>query len=308
MEKLSDYTKEIKTQAKLLGFEAIGFVNIKSISKDFENFYKKWLRNGFHGTMSYLERNAQQRFNPESLLENAQSAIVVLAPYYHIDIKTASNYKISRYALGKDYHYILKTQLRELLKYIQQINNQCQGRAFTDSAPVPERYLAHQAGLGFIGKNGMLIHPQLGSYTFIGVIYIDKELEWDTPLHNYSCGECSRCIQACPDHAIIEPGIVDSNHCISYKTIEHKGSFETNSNLRGYIFGCDICQMVCPYNQHNKETGWKAFRPAPHITALTDNDWKKIGSSKFKKLFKDSVIFRTGLKKIRRNINEIESD
>lgn len=303
---MKKYSKTIKNKALELGFYAAGFADLTQISQELEQFYYTWLEKDFHGDMAYLKKNAAQRFQPDLLLKNAKSAIVVLAPYNHGKPELKSRYKISQYAVGTDYHYVVKQKLNELLEFLKTLDPEIEGRAFTDSAPVPERFLAARAGVGFIGKNGMLIHPELGSYVFIGELYINAVLEYDKPLHGYSCGDCTRCIQACPNNAIVAPGEVDSRKCISYKTIEHKGEFEPSENLSGHIFGCDICQNVCPFNKNAPEIGWQEFRGKPEILNLTDEAWKETGSSKFKKQFGNTVLFRTGLRRLRRNINRIE--
>lgn len=306
MASMEKYSEDIKNKAIELGFHAAGFADLSQISRELEKFYDTWLEKDFHGDMAYLKKNAAQRFQPDLLLHNAKSAIVVLAPYNHGKPRLASNYKISRYAVGVDYHFVVKQKLAELLSFIKNIDPKTEGRAFTDTAPVPERFLAAQAGLGFIGKNGMLINPELGSYVFIGELYINATLKYDKPLEGYSCGECTRCMQACPNNAIVAPGEVDSRRCISYKTIEHKGEFEAEANLSKHIFGCDICQNVCPFNKNAPKIGWQEFRGKPEILNLSDEEWKQIGSSKFKKQFGNTVLFRTGLRRLRRNMNRIE--
>lgn len=348
-------TKRVLNKAIEIGFHAAGVVDLRKIDTEFEKYYFDWLQNGYHGEMAYMDKNAQQRFHPEMLVENAKSAIIVLASYNHNKPKLSSKYKISRYALGADYHFVVKQKLNELLEEVQTIITDVKGRAFVDSAPVPERYLALKAGLGFLGKNGMLIHPELGSFFFLGVLYLDKKLKLTDPVsievekssfsetpptnkipgiqeNSYEdkieklpcctmiaqtgfneanapkkekfaeCADCDLCMRACPNNAIIEPGLIDSNKCISYKTIEYKGEFTDNNSLAGYIFGCDICQQVCPYNKELKITGWPEFAPRKEIADLTDEDWQQMGSSQFKRLFSKTVLFRTGLKRLRRNI------
>lgn len=309
----NQHTTQFIAKAHEIGFHAAGIVDLTTKDPEFEKFYNDWLHNGFHGGMAYMEKNAQQRFKPEMLVKNARSAVVVKASYNHGKPKLKSRYRISRYALGVDYHYVVKKKLNELLGYIQSLYPEVNGRAFTDSAPVPERYLATKAGLGFIGKNGMLINEELGSFVFLGVLYLDALLESPNSIDKGTvlpemfsqCAECDLCIRACPNVAIVAPGIVDSNKCISYKTIEYKGEFSENEQLAGYIFGCDICQQVCPYNKEIDITGWPEFAPRKEITELTDEDWQKMGSSQFKRLFRNTVLFRTGLKRLRRNIEHL---
>lgn len=308
----SDYIKIIVEKSKQIGFLDAGVVDLEERDPDFEKYYFDWLQKGYHGEMAYMEKNAKQRFHPEMLVENAKSAIIVLASYNYHKPKLSSKYKISRYALGADYHYVVKQKLNDLLAYIQTNFPGIQGRAFVDSAPVPERYLASKAGLGFLGKNGMLIHPEFGSFVFIGALYLDKGLvdpnrgtldKLSEHSKNYTqCADCDLCMRACPNNAIVEPGLVDSNKCISYKTIEYKGEFTDNERLAGYIFGCDICQQVCPYNKDATISSILEFNPRKEVTQLTDDDWQAMGSSQFKRIFGQTVLFRTGLKRLRRNM------
>ncbi|MDA3866799.1 MAG: tRNA epoxyqueuosine(34) reductase QueG [Salinivirgaceae bacterium] len=320
MSQIRKHTTSILSKARELGFHAAGIVDLNTIEPEFKQFYTMWLNKRFHGEMHYMEKNAAQRFAPEQLLTNAQSAIVVLASYNHGISQGNSPLKISRYAVGLDYHFVLKNRLNQLLTYIQTFDTKVQGRAFTDSAPVAERYLATKAGLGFIGKNGMLINSQLGSYTFIGELFLDAELDTlKSDIHESArknnttgyaanfdqCANCDLCMRACPNNAIVEPGIIDSNKCISYKTIEYKGELSANDRLAGYIFGCDNCQQVCPYNKEITTVGWTEFKPKATIESLTKEDWLAMGSSAFKRTFTDTVLFRTGLKRLRRNIAKI---
>jgi epoxyqueuosine reductase len=307
----NQHTTQIIDKAIEIGFHAASIVDLTNSDSEFEKFYKQWLQKGYHGEMTYMEKNAQQRFKPDMLLEKAKSAIVVLASYNHPVPKLNSRYKVSRYALGVDYHFVVKQKLNDLLEFLKTVYPEINGRAFTDSAPIPERYLAAKAGLGFIGKNGMLINESLGSFTFLGVLYLDAPLENHNSFNTgkalpemfSQCAGCDLCLRACPNGAIIEPGIVDSNKCISYKTIEYKGDLNKSDKLVGYIFGCDICQNVCPFNKDIDIAGWAEYAPRKEITDLTDEDWQQMGSSQFKRLFSDTVLFRTGLKRLRRNIN-----
>ncbi len=308
------HINEIKQKATDLGFLEANFIDLTSISSDFEAFYYSWLKKQYHGEMQYMEKNAKQRFEADLMLQNAQAALVVLAPCSPQKPNLQSRYKISRYSVGLDYHFALKQKLNELLTFIQALYPNAKGRAFTDSAPVPERYLAAKTGMGFIGKNSMLIHPKHGSYTFIGELYLDIKPEHFTEKTSSdnlgfnpefpNCADCSLCMKACPDGAITASGIVDSKKCISYKTIEYKGEFKEKEPLAGYIFGCDICQQACPYNKGLTENGWEELQPKKEIAELTDEDWHTMGSSKFKHTFSNTVLFRTGLKRLRRNIEQ----
>lgn len=328
MENLNLYSEEIVDKAKELGFNAIGTAPLTMPDNEYKAFYYDWLRNKFHAEMQYMKKNAAQRFAPNMMLEQAKTAIVVLVSYNQEKPKFNSRYKIARYAVGLDYHFVIKSKLHKLLTYIQTLVPEVQGRAFADSAPVPERYLASKAGLGFIGKNGMLINTALGSFTFIAQLYINAHLEINDvfPKSNveqketrettslrigYSsgfenCTNCDLCMKACPSKAIHAPGIIDSARCISYKTIEFKGILQNHERLAGFIFGCDICQQVCPYNKDIQINGWPEFKPSEQLTSLSDKNWHEITGNQFKRLFRSSPMLRTGLKRIRRNIESID--
>lgn len=307
MPNLIVHTEQIRDIAIKMGFGAVGFTDPSEIDEQFRKQYDNWIKTGRHGEMHYMKNNGAQRFQPEMLFDGVKSAIVLLVPYNHGRRPQKSSYKMSRYAVGSDYHFVVKNKLSELLSAIQQINPEVKGRAFTDTAPVPERYLAASAGLGFIGKNGMLINPELGSFVFIGSLYTNATFKLDEPITGYDCGNCSLCMKACPTKAIVKPGELDSRRCISYKTIEFKGTFAPVEKLSGHIFGCDICQTVCPYNKNVPQAGWQEFSGKPEVLEMTDEDWKQLGSSKFKKRFGDTVLFRTGLRRLRRNISQNEN-
>lgn len=329
MKNLNLYNEEILSKAKELGFSAIGTTQLALPDNAYKDFYYNWLQNKFHAEMQYMQKNAAQRFAPDMLLEHAKTAIVVLVSYNQEKPKLNSRYKISRYAVGLDYHFVIKSKLQNLLTYIQTLAPEVQGRAFVDSAPVPERYLASKAGLGFIGKNGMLINTLLGSFTFIGQLYINADFDIDALIINSNneyerinqaqgsqvgyltdfeyCANCDLCIKACPNEAIRSAGIIDSARCISYKTIEFKGVLQNHERLSGYIFGCDICQQVCPYNKDILINGWSEFEPCKQLSSLSDENWHEITGNQFKRLFQSSPMLRTGLKRIRRNIESVDN-
>lgn len=304
---ISNKTDLIKKIALEIGFNKVGFVELTKIDENTINKYNNWINNGYNAQMDYLIHNNNLRFNPKDIFHGANSAIVVLVSYDNTRPKLNSKYKISRYALSTDYHYIIKNKLNLLLSKIKDINNDIDGRALVDSAPVMERYWAVKAGLGFIGKNGMLINPELGSYTFIGTLFINAKIEVNEKTINSTCDSCNKCIKACPNNSILINNIIDSNKCISYNTIEHKTDINNKLDLKHYIFGCDICQEVCPYNKNLDVKIMPKLIRNLDIVNFSTSDWKNIGSSKFKKTFSPTPLFRTGLKRIRRNIEFIDS-
>ncbi len=299
---LSDF---IKTTAVNLGFYKCGISKAEHLAKDAEKM-EQWLSQGNQGEMSYLERNKDKRYNPELLVENAKSVITVLYNYYPGQkLDEDDNYKISKYAYGKDYHYIIKEKLSKLLTTIEEKTGERNARVFVDSAPVLDRAWAHKSGLGFIGKNTLLINKKGGSFFFIGHIIIDLELDYeqDVDFNNY-CGSCTKCIDACPTEAL-KGNCVDARSCISYLTIEYNG--ELPQNLKGkfnnWIFGCDICQDVCPWNRFSTSHKEPLFEPVSDLQNMTKEQWKVIDKPQFNKLFKNTAVKRTGYNGLKRNID-----
>lgn len=295
----------IKEQALLLGFEACGFSSAEPLVS-FREDYLSYLRNKYHGTMMYMERNIDKRLDPTLLVDGAKTIISVLYNYYTPDIEADRKYKVSMYARGIDYHYILKEKLEKLAEIITTNNGSFTYRIFVDSAPVMDKVWAWKGGLGWIGKNSCLIHPSGGSYFFIGEIVCDLELPADAPVEE-RCGTCTRCIDACPTKAITAPGKIDASRCISYLTIEHKGDIdpELKEHFHDYIFGCDICQTVCPWNRFAKPHKEQHFNTLDQVKAIEDNGLDAVSSSLFKKALRSSPLARAGVKKMRRNIQYI---
>ena len=265
-----------------------------------------WLNQGMHGEMGYMANHFEKRIDPSKLVEGAKTVISLLYNYY-TDKKQADSAapKISKYAYGQDYHFIIKRKLKSLIQFIQENIGEVNGRCFVDSAPVLERDWAKRAGLGWVGKNTLLIHPKKGSYFFLAELIIDLELEIDHPMKDY-CGTCTRCIDACPTEAISKSGyVVDGSKCISYFTIElkealpiaYKGKFEN------WMFGCDICQEVCPWNRFSKPHQEEAFLPHPDLLEMNKKDWEEITEEVFRKVFKKSAVKRTKYKGLKRNID-----
>jgi epoxyqueuosine reductase len=292
----SEMTDLIKQQALNIGFDACGIAN-PIFLKDDADYLSDWLHSKKQGEMSYMENYFEKRTNPQLLVENARSIIVVLLNYYPAQQQTTDAPQIAKYAYGDDYHYIVKSKLNELKQFIDQHICPTNGVAFCDSAPVLERRWAEQAGLGWIGKNTNLIDPTLGSFFFIGELILDIELLYDKPQAPH-CGTCTCCIDACPTKALLEPFNMDASRCISYLTIEKKGEIpvEFHPYLSNCAFGCDICQDVCPWNK----------KVIPHKTAalsfsfveMTNDDWQTLSKPSFNKLFKNSALKRAGYKKL----------
>lgn len=305
---ISEKTKLIKKQAIKIGFDEIGIIKADFLSSE-ENYLKKWIDNNYHADMNYMERNLEKRLNPALLVENAKSVIVVLKNYFPKKKQNKNTYQISKYAYGNDYHKILKDDLYKLFEFINTEIEPAKGRIFVDSAPVLERSIAKKAGLGWIGKNSMLLTKK-GSFFFIGEIIIDLELNYSNPQINSYCGSCSKCIDACPTSAISEPYIINSNKCISYLTIEKKNEFNKNLNLnfKNYIFGCDICQDVCPWNNNSIPSKDERFNPHFLLLQLKQKDWENLSVQTFNNIFINSAVKRTKYKGLFRNINYLKNN
>jgi len=302
-------TQNIKQKAIELGFEACGISTIERLNKE-EVFLKNWLHNNYHGDMTYMARNIEKRVNPAELVEGTNSVISVLLNYFpEKNINSESHYKISKYALGKDYHYVIKDKLRLLMDFINELVPKTPMRAFTDSAPILDKSWAIKSGLGWMGKNTLLINKQLGSFFFIGEIIIGLNLDADSPLNTEYCGICTKCIDACPTDALIEPYKMDASKCISYLNIESKSNIpdELKPKLNNWIFGCDICQDVCPWNSKLTPTNEPLFKISEELFLMKKEDWENLEKPKFKKLFKSSPIERGGYKRMKEMI-ELQKD
>jgi epoxyqueuosine reductase len=304
--KLADFPENISelivSKALELGFSACGISEANHLSLD-EAFMEEWLSQGYQGEMYYLERNKEKRYNPQLLVENAWSVVSVLFNYFPAEqIDTSDNYKISKYAYGTDYHIVIKEKLQELFLFTKKHFPDLTGRVFTDSAPVLDRAWAQKSGLGFIGKNTCLIHPRKGSFHFIGHMILSIPLEINKqPVTDY-CGTCRRCIDACPTGALIAPHKLDSRRCISYLTIENKEPFSQDFNFDNWIFGCDICQDVCPWNRFSEPHSEPRFRLSDEIKNMRKTDWESITEDSFNRIFKDSAVKRTKFSGLKRNI------
>lgn len=301
----SNASDSIKQKARELGFLECGIVPAGFLAEEKQHL-ESWLTEGMHGEMTYMERNSEKRLDPGLLAEGARTVIVVLQNYYTPATPADPEAPIiSKYAYGTDYHFVMKNKLRQLLEFINTEIAPCKGRPFVDSAPVLERAWARRAGLGWIGKHSNLISLTHGSFFFIGELLIDIEIPYDEPRQvRDHCGTCTRCIDACPTRAIVANRVVDARKCISYQTIELKG--DPDPNLRGKfenrVFGCDICQDVCPWNLKSQKHAEPAFEPAPRLLELLKEEWHQMDKPMFNQLFRNSAVKRAGYNGLRRNL------
>jgi epoxyqueuosine reductase len=265
---------------------------------------EKWLKNNSQGQMSYMENHFDKRLDPTLLVDGAKSVVSLLLNYYPSELQREDSYKISKYAYGQDYHFVIKEKLNELLFSIQEHIGAVSGRAFVDSAPVLDKAWAAKSGLGWVGKNSNLITQKVGSFYFIAELIIDLELEYDFATTDH-CGSCTACLDACPTQAIIAPYQVDGSKCISYYTIELKDHLpeEMKGKLDDWAFGCDVCQDVCPWNRFSKAHNEPLFQANPELLSFSKQDWEEITADTFQKVFKDSPLKRTKWEGLKRNIN-----
>lgn len=263
-----------------------------------------WLKNNAHGQMSYMENHFDKRLDPTKLVDDSKSVISLLLNYFPEETQISDSYKISKYAYGQDYHFVIKEKLKELLFSIQENIGEVSGRAFVDSAPVLDKAWASKSGLGWIGKNSNLLSKQVGSFFFIAELIVDLDLEYDNAVTDH-CGSCTKCIDACPTEAIVSPYVVDGSKCISYFTIELKENIP--SEMRGkfddWAFGCDVCQDVCPWNRFSKPHKEPLFNPHPELLSMTKKDWEEITEDTFRTVFKNSAVKRTKFDGLKRNID-----
>lgn len=296
-------TAQIKNIASGLGFSFCGISKAEFLEEEAPKL-EAWLKRGYQGKMQYLENHFDKRLDPTKLVPGAKSVISLVYNYYpKKDIAQTNNLKIAKYAYGEDYHFVVKDKLKEFLQRIQDEIGEVNGRVFVDSAPVMERAWAKKSGLGWIGKNSLLLNRSMGSFFFLAEIILDLELEYDGPIKDY-CGTCTACMDACPTDAIPQPYVVDGSKCISYFTIELKEEIpnEVKGKFENWIFGCDICQDVCPWNRFSQPHNEPRFQPHPDLEHLSQNDWKEITEEVFRKVFKKSAVKRTGFTGLKRNI------
>ena len=297
-------TQKIKQKAFDLGFSFVGVSKAEFLEKEARHL-ENWLNASHHGKMSYMENYFDKRTDPRLLVDDAKSVITVL--YNYFSTKTQEDKeapKISMYAYGKDYHLVIRKKLNQLHDFINEEIAVVNARGFVDSAPVMDKAWAERSGLGWIGKNANLINKGSGSYFFIGELIIDLELELDGPIKDY-CGSCTKCIDACPTEAIIKPYVVDGSKCISYLTIELKDEIlpkEFSGKMQNWMFGCDVCQQVCPWNRFSVQHKEPSFEPNLKLLKLTKNQWNELSKEMFNELFKKSAVKRTKFDGLKRNI------
>lgn len=301
MDKLKN-TQLIKTEAKRLGFLSCGISKANFLEEEAPRL-EKWLNQNMHGEMSYMENHFDKRLDPTKLVEDSKSVISLLLNYYPSETQRDDSYKISKYAYGTDYHFVIKDKLKNLLNFIKEEIGDVYGRAFVDSAPVLDKAWAAKSGLGWLGKHSNLLTKQVGSFYFIAELIIDLELEYDTPVTDH-CGSCTACIDACPTQAIVEPYVVDGSKCISYFTIELKDSIPTSvkGQFDDWMFGCDVCQDVCPWNRFSKSHREPLFNPNPQLLDMSKKDWEEITQEVFAEIFTKSAVKRTKFSGLTRNI------
>ena len=296
------YTQLIKAESKRLGFLSCGISKAGFLEEDAPRL-ENWLHKNYQGKMSYMENNFDKRLNPTLLVDDSKSVVSLLLNYYPSEEQNKDSYRISKYAYGQDYHFVIKEKLKELLNVIQTEIGEVSGRAFVDSAPVLDKAWAAKSGLGWIGKNSNLITQKVGSFYFIAELIIDLELEYDYAITDH-CGTCTACIDSCPTDAIVSPYIVDGSKCISYFTIELKENLphEMKGKFDDWIFGCDVCQDVCPWNRFSKPHKEPLFNPNTELLSFAKKDWEEITDEVFKNIFKNSAVKRTKIEGLKRNI------
>lgn len=300
-------TISIKQEAQRLGFDTCGIAKAMQLDDDARKL-ERWLNKGYHGGMQYMENYFDLRIDPRKLVPGAKSVITLLLNYYPSQQQNEEAPKVAKYAWGTDYHYVIKDKLNQLMAYINEHIGEVAGRGFVDSAPVLERSWAVNSGLGWVGKNGNLL-TRNGSFFFIATLITDLDLVADAPYATDYCGSCTRCIDACPTDAIVSPTEVDGSKCISYFTIELKDALipaEYHEKMGDWMFGCDICQDVCPWNRFAKAGNEPAFSPIPEILNLSLNEWEEMSEETFRKAFKNSPLKRSKFQGIQRNIKAIK--
>ena len=299
------YSQQIKDEALRLGFSDCGISAAEFLTQDSERL-KTWLDNDYNASLAYMENHFEMRTDPRKLVENAKSVVSVILNYYPSKQQTDPEAPvIAKYAYGKDYHDVIRDKLKSLLSFSAELIPGCEGRVFVDSAPVMEHAWASRAGMGWIGKNSLLITSKFGSFVFIGEMILTAELEYDKPV-NDMCGSCRNCITSCPTGAIVDERVVDAGKCISYHTIENKTSEIPESfknSFKNRVFGCDICQDVCPWNRKLSAHSISEFNPHPDLLTMSKKDWQLMDFDKFNMLFKGSAVKRAKFEGLKRNLN-----
>ena len=306
-----ELSKWITEEAGRVGFDACGIAKATALDEESAHV-EQWLEGKREGEMGYLTRNKEKRYDPRLLVEGTKSIVTVLYNYFpKQEIGSSIKYKIAKYAYGSDYHDVLKRKMRQLLARIESQTGELEGvRIFVDSAPVLDRAWAVRCGLGFIGKNTSLIHPKKGSFFFIGHLFLPLELEETGKTMTNHCGRCTKCLDACPTGALEAPFHIDARKCISYLTIEYKGSLAgiDPKTFKGWMYGCDICQDVCPYNRFALPNNEPEFQPSEQLMNMKESDWEKLNQADFESLFKHSAVQRAGFEGLKRNIEFISKE
>ncbi len=301
------HTQLVKHYTRQLGFDYCGIAKAAKLDSDARRL-ESWLNKSYNGTMKYMENHFDLRIDPSKLVPGAKSVITLLLNYFPSAPQNTDAPKISKYAFGNDYHEVIRNKLRLLLQFLKENIGEVNGRGFVDSAPVLERAWAQKSGLGWIGKNGNLINKQAGSFFFIATLIVDLELEYDNPVAKDYCGSCTKCITECPTEAILPDKVIDGSKCISYFTIELKDALipETmKGKFDNWMFGCDVCQDVCPWNRFSKPNNEINFSPLPEVLNFTKNDWEELTEESFKIIFSKSPLRRSKYEGVKRNLKFI---
>ncbi|MRT15726.1 tRNA epoxyqueuosine(34) reductase QueG [Vitellibacter sp. q18] len=302
------HTELIKTEAKRLGFLSCGISKAQFLEEEAPRL-EYYLKNKMHGEMGYMENHFDKRLDPTKLVPGAKSVISLLLNYFPSEKQTSETYKISKYAFGTDYHFVIKDKLKQLMHFISEAIGEVHGRAFVDSAPVLDKAWAAKSGLGWVGKHSLLLSKSTGSFFFVAELILDLDLVYDTPVTDH-CGSCTACIDACPTNAIVADRVVDGSKCISYFTIELKKEIPEafRGNFEDWMFGCDICQDVCPWNRFSKPHSEPLFNPNPELLTMSKKDWEEITEEVFQQLFKKSAVKRTKFQGLKRNIEFLKKE
>ncbi|MDY3364297.1 tRNA epoxyqueuosine(34) reductase QueG [Riemerella anatipestifer] len=309
MNKIAYHTQLIKNKAKAFGFQSCGISQATFLEEEAPRL-EEWLKKDYHGKMSYMENHFDKRLDPRLLVEGSRSVISLSYNYFpQEELPTMDNFKISKYAYGRDYHEVIKDILRDMVAELQEEIGAFGFRVFVDSAPVLERAWAKKSGIGWVGKNANLISKKSGSFFFLAEIICDLELEPDAPTTDH-CGRCTRCIDACPTNAIVNEKIIDGSRCISYATIELKEEIPVafRSNMQDWMFGCDICQEVCPWNRFSKPHNQPLFNPNPALKNFTKREWRELTQDLFSEIFRKSPVKRTKFAGLQRNISFLDQE
>lgn len=297
-------SEKIRCRAYELGFDLCGVAACRPLTERCDDF-QRWLDSGYDGGLEYLKRNVQKRFDPSLLFEQARSVIVCGVSYNRLPSVGEVSSRIATYAHTVDYHITIKQQLFRLFDYLKELDPQASGRVFTDTAPISEKSWAVEAGLGWIGRHSLLVHPRLGSFLLLGEIVTTVQLDPDETKMRDGCGNCRRCVEACPTQAILVDRKIDAGKCIARRTIERENGEETEGDLHGWVFGCDVCQRVCPYNSKAPILDHEQFRPIPELEQLDAVSWLALDDSDFDRLFGKTPLARCGLRRLQDRIRKM---